>query len=86
MTFTLIAAFCGVSFFLAIIKTSKLCSYILHQFGGLHKLWDTPRSSPLGFTISYVNYTKVHFVRWFVALFYCNHIRIITGHMPNLSI
>ena len=26
----------------AIIKTSKLSNYILHQFEGLHKLWDTP--------------------------------------------
>ncbi|MEQ2580048.1 hypothetical protein, partial [Hominiventricola aquisgranensis] len=22
--------------------TSKLSNFILHQFGGLHKLWDTP--------------------------------------------
>lgn len=33
-----IAAFCGVSFFLAIIKTSKLSKFILHQFGSLHNL------------------------------------------------
>ena len=39
-----IAAFCGESLFLlAIIKTSKLSNVILHQFEGLHKLWDTPR-------------------------------------------
>ena len=38
-----IAAFCGESLFLlAIIKTSKLSNVILHQFEGLHKLWDTP--------------------------------------------
>ena len=38
-----IAAFCGESLFLlAIIKTSKLSNIILHQFEGLHKLWDTP--------------------------------------------
>ena len=38
-----IAAFCGESLFLlAIIKTSKLSNFILHQFEGLHKLWDTP--------------------------------------------
>ena len=36
-----IAAFCGLFFFLAINKTSKLSNYILHQFRGLHKLWDT---------------------------------------------
>lgn len=23
-------------------NTSKPCNYILHQFGGLHKLWDSP--------------------------------------------
>lgn len=23
-------------------KTSKPCNYILHQFGGLHNLWDSP--------------------------------------------
>ena len=38
----LIAAFCGLSFLLAIKITSKLSNFILHQFGGLHKLWDTP--------------------------------------------
>ncbi|MBS4817338.1 MAG: hypothetical protein KH026_12220, partial [Clostridium sp.] len=33
---------CGESLFLlAIIKTSKLSNVILHQFEGLHKLWDT---------------------------------------------
>ena len=37
-----IAAFCGLSFLLAIKITSKLSNYILHQFEGLHKLWDTP--------------------------------------------
>ena len=37
-----IAAFCGLSFLLAIKITSKLSNFILHQFGGLHKLWDTP--------------------------------------------
>ena len=43
-----IAAFCGESLFLlAIIKTSKLSNIILHQFEGLHKLWDTPYSSGL---------------------------------------
>ena len=36
-----IAAFCGLSFLLAIKITSKLSNFILHQFGGLHKLWDT---------------------------------------------
>ena len=35
-----IAAFCGLSFLLAIKITSKLSNFILHQFGGLHKLWD----------------------------------------------
>ena len=39
---SLIAAFCGLSFLLAIKITSKLSNSILHQFGGLHKLWDTP--------------------------------------------
>jgi len=29
-------------FLLAIKITSKLSNFILHQFGGLHKLWDTP--------------------------------------------
>ena len=29
-------------FFLAIKITSKLSNFILHQFGGLHKLWDAP--------------------------------------------
>ena len=46
MTFTiisLIAAFCGLSFLLAIKITSKLSNFILHQFGGLHKLWDAPQ-------------------------------------------
>ena len=38
-----IAAFCGLSFLLAIKITSKLSNFILHQFEGLHKLWDTPR-------------------------------------------
>ena len=39
--------FCGESFFLlAIIKTSKLNNIILHQFEGLHKLWDTPAGVP----------------------------------------
>ena len=33
---------CGLSFLLAIKITSKLSNFILHQFGGLHKLWDTP--------------------------------------------
>ncbi|MGO5231507.1 hypothetical protein ACTQ1U_10670, partial [Thermoguttaceae bacterium LCP21S3_D4] len=37
-----IAAFCGLSFLLAIKITSKLSNFILHQFGGLHKLWDVP--------------------------------------------
>ena len=37
-----IAAFCGLSFLLAIKITSKLSNFILHQFGGLHKLWDAP--------------------------------------------
>ena len=37
-----IIAFCGVSFFLDILKTSILSNFILHQFGGLHNLWDTP--------------------------------------------
>ena len=27
-------------------KTSKLSNSILHQFGGLHKLWDSPTESP----------------------------------------
>ena len=40
-----IAAFCGLSFLLAIKITSKLSNFILHQFGGLHKLWDTPAGS-----------------------------------------
>ena len=40
-----IAAFCGLSFLLAIKITSKLSNFILHQFGGLHKLWDTPEKS-----------------------------------------
>ena len=39
-----IAAFCGLSFLLAIKITSKLSNFILHQFGGLHKLWDAPRA------------------------------------------
>ena len=39
-----IAAFCGLSFLLAIKITSKLSNFILHQFGGLHKLWDAPTS------------------------------------------
>ena len=39
---SLIAAFCGLSFLLAIKTTSKLSNFILHQFGGLHKLWDAP--------------------------------------------
>ena len=39
---SLIAAFCGLSFLLAIKITSKLSNFILHQFGVLHKLWDTP--------------------------------------------
>jgi len=39
---SLIAAFCGLSFLLAIKITSKLSNFILHQFGGLHKLWDAP--------------------------------------------
>ena len=34
--------FVGLSFFLAIKITSKLSNFILHQFEGLHKLWDTP--------------------------------------------
>ncbi len=38
-----IAAFCGLSFLLAIKITSKLSNFILHQFGGLHKLWDAPQ-------------------------------------------
>ncbi|MBO5174939.1 MAG: hypothetical protein J6B84_07355, partial [Eubacterium sp.] len=51
-----IAAFCGVSLFLlAIIKTSKLSNYILHQFEGLHKLWDTPHFSEKQFTLSHHN-------------------------------
>ena len=37
-----IAAFCGLSFLLVIKITSKLSNFILHQFGGLHKLWDAP--------------------------------------------
>ncbi|MGO5038785.1 hypothetical protein ACTQ32_15835, partial [Roseburia faecis] len=36
------AAFCGLSFLLAIKITSKLSNFILHQFEGLHKLWDAP--------------------------------------------
>ena len=43
MALTLIAAFCGLSFLLAIKITSKLSNFILHQFGGLHKLWDAPQ-------------------------------------------
>ena len=43
----IIFTFCGVSFLLAINKTSKLSNYILHQFEGLHKLWDTPIASVL---------------------------------------
>ena len=39
-----IAAFCGLSFLLAIKITSKLSNFILHQFEGLHKLWDTSLS------------------------------------------
>mgnify|MGYP004665244639 CR=1 FL=1 len=29
------------------MKTSKLSNVILHQFEGLHKLWDTPFKEPL---------------------------------------
>ena len=36
---------CGLSFLLAIKITSKLSNFILHQFGGLHKLWDTPEKA-----------------------------------------
>ena len=39
-----IAAFCGLSFLLATKITSKLSNFILHHFGGLHKLWDAPTS------------------------------------------
>ena len=28
--------------FIAYKITSKLSNFILHQFGGLHKLWDAP--------------------------------------------
>ena len=42
-----IAAFCGLSFLLAIKITSKLSNFILHPFGGLHKLWDTPNYQQL---------------------------------------
>ena len=42
-----IAAFCGLSFLLAIKITSKLSNFILHQFGGLHKLWDTLKCNHL---------------------------------------
>ena len=42
---SLIAAFCGLSFLIAIKITSKLSNFILHQFGGLHKLWDTPKAT-----------------------------------------
>ena len=38
-----IIAFRGVSFFLTILKTSKPSNFILHQFRGLHNLWDTPK-------------------------------------------
>ena len=47
---SLIAAFCGLSFLLAIIITSKLSNFILHQFGGLHKLWDAPLCKLKGYS------------------------------------
>ncbi|RGG02233.1 hypothetical protein DW977_05610, partial [Ruminococcus sp. AM49-10BH] len=46
------AAFCELSFLLAIKITSKLSNFILHQFGGLHKLWDAP---PLFDKLSFLN-------------------------------
>ena len=45
VSYTHLAAFCGLSFLLAIKITSKLCNFILHQLGGLHKLWDTPNAA-----------------------------------------
>ena len=46
-----IIAFRGVSFFLTILKTSKPSNFILHQFRGLHNLWDTPKLNALGVLI-----------------------------------
>ena len=57
-----IAAFCGLSFLLAIKITSKLSIFILHQFGGLHKLWDTPIDRSIITLLNYCCYIRC-FVR-----------------------
>ena len=44
-TFSLLSLFCNIipCFFKKITVFSKNCDLSLHQFEGLHKLWDTPQ-------------------------------------------
>jgi len=52
MTVSAVVSFCGLSFLLAIKITSKLSNFILHQFEGLHKLWDTPFSDEMEYSLA----------------------------------
>ena len=59
-----------VSFSSSHKKTSKLSNIILHQFEGLHKLWDTP--------FSYDEDNDIYLIPFYLIELIPNHIKLIS--------
>jgi hypothetical protein len=69
------AYFCGLSFLLSIKITSKLSNFILHQFGGLHKLWDAPYELPKSaFNVLFLEiHINIYLHNWKFPILIINH-------------